>query len=388
MARVHVVLAACYIFAVVNAEHLSRVLLEKVEASNNFENVGAHLKSLRDRYSSLEDDARLPLRHYLNSEYVGEISIGTPAQTFKVIFDTGSSNLWVPSSKSSILSPGWFHKKYHSSKSSTYEKNGTKFDITYDAGDITGFFSSDVVNVASLAVKNQTFAEATKEKGIEFWIGKFDGVLGLGFPKISVGGVNTVFQNIINQKLVSKPVFSFYINRNPKSKKSGEIIFGGSDSKHYEGELTYVPVTKEGWWQFSMDKVQVGTNTTLCNDSCTAILDTGSSVIAGPSDEVNKLNKAIGGVAIKAGQYKIECKKIPTLPSIDLIINGKTFTLEGKDYVRVTHRGHGIKHCISGFVSLNIPELNSLWIIEDVFLGKYYTEFDVGQSQLGFALSK
>jgi len=54
---------------------------------------------------------------------------------------------------------------------------------------------------------------------------------------------------MVEQKLVDKKVFSFWLNRNADDADGGELVFGGVDPKHYKGDHTYVPISRKGYWQ-------------------------------------------------------------------------------------------------------------------------------------------
>ncbi|RWR95150.1 aspartic proteinase [Cinnamomum micranthum f. kanehirae] len=189
------------------------------------------------------------LKNYLDAQYFGVIGIGSPPQNFTVIFDTGSSNLWVPSSKCYFSIPCYFHTKYKARSSSTYKEIGKSCSIRYGSGSIYGYFSQDNVQLGDLVVKDQVFIEATQEASLAFLFAKFDGILGLGFQEISVGNVVPVWYNMIEQGLIKEEVFSFWLNRDANDSDGGEIVFGGVDPKHFIGEHTYVPVTRKGYWQ-------------------------------------------------------------------------------------------------------------------------------------------
>ncbi|XP_057963163.1 aspartic proteinase-like [Malania oleifera] len=253
------------------------------------------------------DEDIIPLKNYLDAQYYGVIGIGSPPQNFTVIFDTGSSNLWVPSSKCYFSIACYFHSKYKASRSSTYTKIGKSCEIHYGSGSISGFFSQDNVKVGDLAIKDQVFIEATREGSLTFVLAKFDGILGLGFQEISVGNVVPVWYNMVEQDLVSEEVFSFWLNRDPESNEGGEIVFGGVDPKHFKGKHTYVPVTRKGYWQFEMDDFLIGNRSTgFCEGGCAAIVDSGTSLLAGPTPVVTEINHAIGAEGI----VSMECKEV------------------------------------------------------------------------------
>ncbi|XP_054786213.1 aspartic proteinase A2-like [Prosopis cineraria] len=262
------------------------------------------------------------LKNFLDAQYYGEIAIGTPPQKFAVLFDTGSSNTWVPSDKCFTSMACYVHAKYRSRQSRTYRQNGTSASIRYGSGSIYGFFSYDNVQVADVIVKNQEFIEATQEPGLAFVAAKFDGLVGLGFQEISVGNSVPLWYNMINQGLMKEPLFSFWLNRNTADDRGGEIVFGGVDPAHFQGEHTYVPVTRKGYWQFDMGDVLIaGKPIGDCANGCAAIADSGTSLITGPTDAINAINEAIGANGDEVASQ--ECKTVVNLhgPTIlDLLL--------------------------------------------------------------------
>lgn len=207
--------------------------------------------------------------------------------------------------------------------------------------------------------------------------------MGLGYDTISVAGVVPPFYNMIQQKLIDEPVFSFYITRSADGNAvGGELLFGGIDETLFTGPLVYAPVIRKGYWEVKLDEVHIGDAEQSMNGR--AAIDTGTSLIACPTHYSEMINAQIGAQKGFRGIHTVDCKALPNMPTITFTFAGHQMPLEPEDYILQTQGG-----CISTFMGIDIPApAGPIWIIGDAFLRKYYTVYDMGKHRVGFAAAK
>ncbi|KAE8670556.1 hypothetical protein F3Y22_tig00112124pilonHSYRG00019 [Hibiscus syriacus] len=252
---------------------------------------------------SEEMDA-VALTKYKLVDYNGEIAIGTPPQKFKVVFDTGISNLFVPSSV-------------------------TRCTVIFDADEpvvvyyvnapIYGFFSYDNVQVGDWVVKDQEFVGASGPS-VSVGTGRADGVFGLGVWENSSGlalpvclsWTTCLFHgyNMFFQGLMKYPIISLSLNRNFEEESGGEVVFAGSDPNHYKGKHTYVPVTKTGFWQVGLSNLILDAHDMFsgyCPGSCAENIDSGATnLFVLVQTVIDEINRETGASRV----VSLECKAV------------------------------------------------------------------------------
>ncbi|XP_035885423.1 pepsin A isoform X1 [Phyllostomus discolor] len=347
-------------------------LLEDFLKTRNFNLASKYFKEVADLA------ATQPLENYMDVEYFGTIGIGTPPQEFNVIFDTGSSNLWVPSVYCS--SPACCdHNRFNPQQSSTYQATSQTVSVAYGTGSMTGILGYDTVQVGGIADTNQIFGLSETEPGSFLYYAPFDGILGLAYPSIAASGATPVFDNIWDQGLVSQDLFSVYLSSNDQS--GSVVMFGGIDSSYYTGNLNWVPLSSETYWQITVDSITMNGQAIACSGGCQAIVDTGTSLLAGPTDAIANIQSYIGASQTSNGQMAVSCLAINSLPDIVFTINGIQYPLPPSAYILQSEQS-----CVSGFQGMNLPTASGeLWILGDVFIRQYFTVFDRGNNQVGLA---
>jgi len=321
------------------------------------------------------------------SEYYGKIEIGTPAQEFLVVFDTGSGNLLIPS-KQCADEACTSHKRFDAFKSSSaidiafadepdkaVDKGGDRdvVTITFGTGEISGVFIKDNICIGAICTHGN-FVVATEESDEPFSLVPFDGIFGLSLPQMSEGPHFNVLDCMIRDKVLKSNIFSVFFGA--ADAEESEISFGEYKTERMASELFWVPVTTPGYWQVEMQDITIrNKRQNLCHGNCQVAVDTGTSLMAGPSDVIGSITEKL--------VVKSDCSNYRQLPDLGFIVGEHILNLKPEDYV-----DKGDDGCSVALMTLDIPPPKGpLFIFGDPFLRKYYTVYDRQQLKVGFALA-
>lgn len=331
------------------------------------------LTSLQEALLEPQANDEFPLKDYMNTQYFIELELGTPPQKFTVVPDTGSSNLWVYSSKCWAL-PCWYHKTYTAADSSTYKKQGDEFKIRYGSGSIKGFESQDKAALAADVVADEMkFGEITQVSGAAFYVSKLSGILGLAYDTISVNKLPT----FLDQSNLEERSFAFYLRTNPQE---SYMTLPGFDQDLMRGRnFQYHPVVERRY--YSLNLTSVGRSESSNHSALRietpgykAVIDSGTSVIIGPHSFMRKL---LEDVTVKS-----DCSDVESLPKILFTLDNNEYELEPADYV-LRVKTFGREQCFNALMGVNMPESFNYFILGDVFMRRYYTYFNKDKDLLG-----
>ena len=341
---------------------------------------------------SVTSDNAVILKDYFNNQYIGEIGIGTPTQVMSVVFDTGSSDLWLPGRGCTSCGS---HSIFAYEDSSTYEAvtsgNGDAktFEVDYGSGKVTGYEGKETIQIGDIVIEDVNFGEVTYEDE-EIQSFMMDGIFGLGFSGLAMVTSPTILELYKEQNPTLNNYFSVFLSSNPSDDtKPSQLHFGGYDLSLVSANASwqYTPVVKFGYeddtyWSVKVTEVTItkssSTMASICSSGCKAIVDTGTSEIAIPSTYYTTVMQTITSGLNCKGTICYSAS-ISDFPDLNFGLEpDNIFPLKASDYVSCSKWGQ----CI---IRVQEIEGTDYWILGDVFLEAYYTLFDVTNKRVGFA---
>lgn len=318
--------------------------------------------------------------------YTADIGVGSPATSYTLLLDTGSSNTWIGASK-----------PYQ--KTATSQDTGGQFYITYgDQSYASGEEYTDTVTLNSdLVIEKQSIGVASDSTGLD----GLDGLLGLGPVDLTQGTVSnanevpTVTDNLYAQKTIGSEVLGVFFAPASSSDSSGELTFGGYDTSKFTGDISYVPITStspaSGYWGIDQS-ISYGSTPILAETA--GIVDTGTTLILIASDAFQKYQSATGGTPDPStGLLRISSDQYTQLSSLFFTIGGVTYELTANGQIWPRSLNTAIGGTTDGIYLIVADSGSSSGSGLDFtngycFLERFYSVYDTTNSRVGFATTE
>ncbi|CAJ2511578.1 Uu.00g072030.m01.CDS01 [Anthostomella pinea] len=300
--------------------------------------------------------------------YFVEAKLGSDGKPLYMLLDTGASTTWVMGS-GCTSDACKKHNSYGPNDSKTYVDTGKTYSVEYGTGKVGGHVIEDTISVAGLAVTvSFGVANTTSDEFTEF---PFDGILGLSMSP------NTWLSAVKDANLIDANVFGISLSRHADGTNDGEIAVGAPNPDKYDGDISYASIVSGSTWTIPMDDIMVGGKSAGVTGRH-AYIDTGTSFVFGPPDDVKSMYNMIPGSSSSDGStYTVPCDSDA---SVALTFAGKSWTISSKDLLSAPD-GNG--HCAGNVYGMEY--VAGAWLVGDVFLKNVYSVFDVDQGRIGFA---
>ncbi|KAG6842467.1 hypothetical protein C0991_007597 [Blastosporella zonata] len=319
--------------------------------------------------------------------YIASVGVGSPATTYQLLVDTGSSNTWVGATASYV-------------RTSTSVQTSNRVSVTYGSGSFSGTEFTDTVTIAPgvLVIPGQSIGVASRSTGFA----GTDGIIGIGPVDLTLGTLSpatntlipTVTDNAFSKGIISSNLIG--ISFEPTTSEeilNGEITWGGTDSSKFTGALSFAPLTgttpASEFWGISQT-IRYSTGTSILTEN-SGIVDTGTTLLLVASDAFSRYRTATGAVPDNnTGLLRITAAQLTNLKSLFFTINGATFefTANAQLFPRALNTAIGGTasniYLIVG--NLGTPSGEGFDFVNGyAFLERFYSVFDTANKRIGFA---
>ena len=366
------------------------------------------------------------------SSYLGNISLGTPAQVISLIVDTGSPLLWVNAANVTNFTPGSTRASSRSnicstascfnpnvSSTNTVPSNSTVFDIQY----------ADGTQAIGRTVEDNGVFQGLSDTSLEFGLVEYvynpvggdplSGIIGLSPPTTVISYPNLtaalqgttrtartfspvpILNQLVNAGKINTPAFSIYLD----NRGGGELTLGGVDSSRYTGSLTVLPIisTSQGpAYSVNLNGAgangQSGTVTRISN--LQVILDSGTTATYIPASRLSALASSLNGVAINYSSgttiLGVPCSAIGGGQTVDFYFDNNAVirVLTQLLYTERLPAAQSARYgglsgqdtCILGIFGLS-QSSDNIYLMGDSFLRSAYVVFNYPQNQVAIGQS-
>jgi len=337
--------------------------------------------------------------------YYGNISAGSPAKQFSVVFDTGSGHIILPSRHCETLAcmqRMQFDVEISQGSKKTYRD--PKVAVVFGTGQVDGRLSEQTLCISDGGLQDDSVMSGGKriaqnpiardvcfdgtillamnmsDKPFSDFV--FDGVLGLGLPGLAVEPEYSIWS------MWNVEVLGLFISHTEGV--PSELALGGHDESRLAGEVLWAPVHQPelGYWQIKLEGLTLGGEEFEgCSDGgCTAIVDSGSSAMGIP--------RSLGQGIFSKLSWKVDDPLTDCREGVGPDMAFRFRGLEGNFDLSLSRREYARASPIKGKVCsaafLPMPHMGSpmsdrVFILGEPMLRKYYTAYAAARRQVGFA---